>query len=101
MHGNVQYIVLIESYCLFKQRFALVTFTTIKNHVEILTTFSQSLRLKNKTDVWNRSQQKTEGENSMESNAAEIKKEIHENIDRITDLELLDFVNQLLLSECG
>jgi hypothetical protein len=37
----------------------------------------------------------------MESNAAEIKKEIHENIERITDLELLDFVNKLLLSECG
>ena len=37
----------------------------------------------------------------MESNAAEIKNEIHENIERITDLELLDFVNKLLLSECG
>ena len=37
----------------------------------------------------------------MESNAAEIKKEIYEIIERITDLELLDFINKLLLSECG
>ena len=37
----------------------------------------------------------------MESNADEIKKEIHEAIERITDIELLDFVYKLLLSECG
>jgi hypothetical protein len=37
----------------------------------------------------------------MEINAAEIKKDIYELIDRITDLELLDFLHKLLLSECG
>ena len=37
----------------------------------------------------------------MEINANEIKQEIHEMIDRITDLETLDFVHKLLLSECG
>ena len=36
----------------------------------------------------------------MEINAAEIKQEIFEILDRITDLELLDFVYKLLLSEC-
>ena len=44
---------------------------------------------------------KTEGEHSMEINAAEIKQEIHDLIDRITDIETLDFVHKLLLSECG
>ena len=37
----------------------------------------------------------------MEINAAEIKQEIVEILDRITDIELLDFVHKLLLSECG
>jgi hypothetical protein len=37
----------------------------------------------------------------MEINAAEIKQEIYELLDRITDIELLDFVHKLLLSECG
>ena len=37
----------------------------------------------------------------MEANATEIKKEIADILDRITDIELLDFVKKLLLSECG
>ena len=37
----------------------------------------------------------------MEINAAEIKQEIRELLDRITDIETLDFVHKLLLSECG
>ena len=37
----------------------------------------------------------------MEINANEIKQEIHDKIDRITDIELLDFVLKLLLSECS
>lgn len=37
----------------------------------------------------------------MEINAAEIKQEIYELLDRITDIETLDFVHKLLLSECG
>jgi hypothetical protein len=37
----------------------------------------------------------------MEINAAEIKQEIHDLIDRITDIETLDFIHKLLLSECG
>ena len=37
----------------------------------------------------------------MEINAAEIKEDIHELIDHITDIETLDFVHKLLLSECG
>ena len=37
----------------------------------------------------------------MEINADEIKKDIHETLDRITDIELLDFIHKLLLSECG
>lgn len=37
----------------------------------------------------------------MEINANEIKQEICEILDRITDPELLDFVHKLLLSECG
>jgi len=37
----------------------------------------------------------------MEINAVEIKQEIYELLDRITDFELLDFVHKLLLSECG
>ena len=36
----------------------------------------------------------------MEINAAEIKEEIHELIDQITDIETLDFIHKLLLSEC-
>ena len=36
----------------------------------------------------------------MEINAAEIKQDIHEIIDRITDIETLDFIHKLLLSEC-
>ena len=36
----------------------------------------------------------------MEINAAEIKKEIYDILDRITDIETLDFVHKLLLSEC-
>lgn len=41
------------------------------------------------------------GVHFMEINANEIKQEIYELLDRITDLELLDFVHKLLLSECG
>ena len=37
----------------------------------------------------------------MEINANEIKQEIYETLERITDIELLDFVHKLLLSECG
>lgn len=37
----------------------------------------------------------------MEINAAEIKQEIHELLDRITDIETLDFIHKLLLSESG
>ena len=37
----------------------------------------------------------------METNAADIKQEIRELLDRITDIETLDFVHKLLLSECG
>ena len=37
----------------------------------------------------------------MEINAVEIKQEIYEILERITDLETLDFVHKLLLSECG
>ncbi len=37
----------------------------------------------------------------MEINAAEIKQEIYELLDRITDIETLDFIHKLLLSECG
>ena len=37
----------------------------------------------------------------MEINANEIKQEIYEILDRTTDLELLDFVHKLLLSECS
>ena len=49
-------------------------------------------------DIWNINPM---GVYFMESNAAEIKQEIYEMLDRITDLELLDFVYKLLLSECG
>ena len=42
----------------------------------------------------------TMGVHSMEINAAEIKEEIHELIDQITDIETLDFIHKLLLSEC-
>ena len=41
-----------------------------------------------------------QGVHSMEINAAEIKQDIHEIIDRITDIETLDFIHKLLLSEC-
>ena len=41
------------------------------------------------------------GVHLMEINAAEIKQEIYELLDRITDIETLDFVHKLLLSECG
>ena len=37
----------------------------------------------------------------MEINVAEIKQEIREIIENITDIELLDFIHKLLLSECG
>lgn len=37
----------------------------------------------------------------MEINAADIKQDIHELIDRITDIETLDFIHKLLLSECS
>ena len=37
----------------------------------------------------------------MEINAAEIKQEIRDILDRITDIETLDFVHKLLLAECG
>ena len=37
----------------------------------------------------------------MEINAAEIKEEIRKLIETITDIETLDFVHKLLLSECG
>lgn len=41
------------------------------------------------------------GVHFMEINVNEIKQEINEMLDSITDLELLDFVHKLLLSECG
>lgn len=44
---------------------------------------------------------KSKGVHLMEINAAEIKQEIRELLDRITDIETLDFVHKLLLSECG
>ena len=37
----------------------------------------------------------------MEINAAEIKQEIRELLETITDIETLDFIHKLLLSECG
>ena len=37
----------------------------------------------------------------MENDANEIKQNISELLDRTTDIELLDFVYKLLLSECG
>ena len=37
----------------------------------------------------------------MEINASEIRHDIHEIIDRITDFETLDFIHKLLVSECG
>ena len=40
------------------------------------------------------------GVRSMEINAAEIKQEIMDLLDRINDIETLDFVHKLLLSEC-
>lgn len=36
----------------------------------------------------------------MEINATEIKQEIKDLIDRINDIETLDFVHKLLLGEC-
>ena len=45
------------------------------------------------TTVW--------GGHSMEINASEIRHDIHEIIDRITDFETLDFIHKLLVSECG
>ena len=39
------------------------------------------------------------GGHSMEINENEIKKEIYEALERTTDIELLDFVHKLLLSE--
>ena len=41
------------------------------------------------------------GVHSMEINAAEIKQEIRELLETITDIETLDFIHKLLLSECG
>ena len=37
----------------------------------------------------------------MEINTEKIKQEIRELLDHITDIELLDFLQKLLLSECG
>ena len=43
---------------------------------------------------------RTQGVHPMEINAAEIKQEITELLEQITDIETLDFVHKLLLSEC-
>lgn len=40
------------------------------------------------------------GVHSMEINAERIKQEIRELLEHITDIETLDFVQKLLLSEC-
>ena len=37
----------------------------------------------------------------MKINAAEIKKDIIDILDRITDIETLDFIHKLLQAECG
>jgi hypothetical protein len=41
------------------------------------------------------------GVHLMEINVNEIKQEINEMLDSITDIELLDFIHKLLLSESG
>ena len=79
----------------------MATFTASLNRVEILTILSQWLRLILEQMFgigWNINPM---GGHSMEINENEIKKEIYEALERTTDIELLDFVHKLLLSECG
>ena len=101
MHQYVQYIVHIERYALFEQLFVLVTFTSRQNRVEILTILSQRHKLKIEQMFGIVLNINPMGGHLMEINANEIKQEICEILDRITDLELLDFVHKLLLSECS
>ena len=83
------------------QKFKLATITTVLNCHGIFTILTISLIISIEQLFVTQPNTAAWGVQPMEINAEKIKQEIRELLDHITDIETLDFVHKLLLSECG